>query len=271
MHNLILAPGEDPPQSKDLRNTYPIQGLSDQQKDAPKIIMDLEAIKVPSLSTTDPNEPEESPPASPYSIPSTSPCGSAEWEQLSTTGTDQSTLSTEFEVLKGYNRIPIYERRAQWLAEQQARREQKLHSSPGGTSYDGPVFFRPNSQLPFPITAQFLRYYGGDIGEPWEQKRPLQSDDSQRTVVAPTNHFYTPAATASYLSTPTSSPSSPESAPEIPFSQRRELVEKKWSRPSPPSRKTSGIPSFTSLFESKWNWGWLFPCFIFLHESIIDN
>lgn len=215
----------------------------------------MEAKKISLQSTADLSEPGGGPSESPPSTPSTPSCESAEWEQLSTTGTDQSTLSTEFEVLKGYNRVPIYERRAQWLAEQQARREQKLQSSPGGINYSSQKAFRPNPQLPFPITAQFLRYYGGDSGKSLEQRRSPQSDDSQRTVVAPTGILYTPATTSSYLSTPTS-PSSPESAPETSFfTQSRELQEKKRSRPSPPSRKTSGIPSFTSLFESKWSHG----------------
>lgn len=214
----------------------------------------MEAEKSPPQSIPDLTEPGGSLSTSPPSTPSTPSCESAEWEQLSTTGTDQSTLSVEFEVLKGYNRVPIYERRAQWLAEQQARREQKQQPIPGGIA-NQPKPFRPNSQLPFPITAQFLRYYGGGNGRSWEQNRSPKSDDSQRTVVA-VNHFYTPVTNSSYISTPISSPGTPESTPEISsFTQRRGLEYGKRSRPSPPTRKTSGIPSFTSLFESKWNLG----------------
>lgn len=215
----------------------------------------MEAEKSPPQSIPDLTEPGGSLSTSPSSTPSTPSCESAEWEQLSTTGTDQSTLSVEFEVLKGYNRIPIYERRAQWLAEQQARREQKQQPIPGGIADNQPKPFQPNSQLPFPITAKFLRYYGGGNGRSWEQNRSPKSDDSQRTVVA-LDHFYTPVTNSSYISTPISSPSSPESTPEISsFTQRRKLKDGKRSRPSPPTRKTSGIPSFTSLFESKWNLG----------------
>lgn len=253
MHSQLPRSPEDLLHSN-RQNTHQIQGLIYKLK--PPLNTIMEEKKTPSQNTADPTEPRGSFSTSPSSTPSTPSCESTEWEQLSTTGTDPSTLSTEFEVLKGYNRIPIYERRAQWLAEQQARREQKLQSSPGGTVHNEPKAFQPNSQLPFPITAQFVRYYGGGNGRPWEQERSPQSDDSQRTVVTSANQFYTPTTNSSYLSTPISSPSSPESTPEISsFTQRRELIERKQGRPSPPSRKTSGIPSFTSLFESKWNWG----------------
>lgn len=211
--------------------------------------------KDPPQSVSDLTEPGGVLSTHPSSAPSTPSSESTEWEQLSTTGTDQSVLSAEFEVLKGYNRIPIYERRAQWLAEQQARREQKLQPSPEGIIYNEPKAFRPNSQLPFPITTQFLRYYGGK-GKPREQRQSSQSDDSQRTVVASTTHFYTPTTNSPHTSIPISSPSSPESAPEVSsFTQRRKPKEGNRSRPSPPSRKTSGIPSFTSLFKSKWKPG----------------
>ncbi|KAH0609559.1 uncharacterized protein H6S33_013045 [Morchella sextelata] len=189
----------------------------------------------------------ESPPSS---SPTTPYGGSAEWEQLSS-----GEQSTEFEVLTGYNRVPIYERRAQWLAEQQAKREKaKLQGFPKGIKSNGLPTFQPNPQLPFPITAQFLRSYGGGDRFPWEKRRP-QNDDSQRTVVAPLNNMYTPETTSSpapsYHSTPASSPGSPDEMPIVsPFTH---TTEKGKPRPEMPSRKTSGIPSFTSLFESKRN------------------
>lgn len=244
------------PQSKDPHSTYRIQNLIHEQKATLNIIMEAE--KSPPKSISDLIEPGGSLSTSPpSSTPSTPSCESSEWEQLSTTATDQSTLSTGFEVLKGYNRIPIYERRAQWLAEQQARREQKQQPSPGGIINESNPF-RPNSQLPFPITAKFLRYYGGTS---LEQRQSTKSDDSQRTVVASGNHPYTPATNSSYISAPISSPNSPGNVPEISsFTRRRGSREGRRSRPSPPTRKTSGIPSFTSLFESKWDLGLSFYC-----------
>lgn len=239
--------------SKGRRSPYQPQNLIHKQEEVSNTIMEERSS---SQSISDLTEPggslSTSPSSTPSSTPSTPSCESAEWEQLSTTGTDQSMLSAEFEVLKGYNRVPIYERRAQWLAEQQARREQKLQPSPRNIAQNEPKAFRPNSQLPFPITAQFLRYYGGN-GRSWEQRRSPQSDDSQRTIVTSANQFYTPTKNTSI---PIPSPSSPESDPEVPPpTRRRELKEGKRSRPSPPSRKTSGIPSFTSLFKSKWDLG----------------
>lgn len=253
MHTQLPRSPEELPQSNP-HSTYRIRNLIHEQKTTSNIIMEAE--KSPSKSISDLIEPGGSlSTSSPSSTPSTPSCESSEWEQLSTTATDQSTLSAEFEVLKGYNRIPIYERRAQWLAEQQARREQKQQPSLGDTINESNPF-RPNSQLPFPITAQFLRYYGGGNRMSLEQRQSPKSDDSQRTVVASANHLYTPATSSSYISAPISSPNSPGSVPEISsFTRRREWKEGKQNRPSPPTRKTSGIPSFTSLFESKWNLG----------------
>lgn len=255
MHSQLPRSPEHLLPSKGRRNSYQTQNLTHKQKEVSNTIMEE---KSSSQSVSEPGGSLSiSPSSTPSSTPSTPSCESSEWEQLSTTGTDQSMLSAEFEVLKGYNRVPIYERRAQWLAEQQARREQKLQPSPRGIE---PNAFRPNSQLPFPITTQFLRYYGGN-GRSWEQRRSPQSDDSQRTVVASANQFYTPTKNSSNTSIPISSPSSPESDPEVSsFTRRRQPKEGKRNRPNPPSRKTSGIPSFTSLFESKWDMGLSFHC-----------
>lgn len=257
MHTHLPRSPKELPQSKDPHSTYRIQTPIHEQKATSNIIMEAE--KGPSKSISDLIEPGGSLSTSPpSSTPSTPSCESSDWEQLSTTATDQSMLSTEFEVLKGYNRIPIYERRAQWLAEQQARREQK--QQPGGIINESNPF-RPNSQLPFPITAKFLRYYGGGNGTSLEQRKSPKSDDSQRTVVASGNHLYTPASNPSYISAPISSPNPPGSVPEISsFTRRRGSREGRRSRPSPPTRKTSGIPSFTSLFESKWDLGLSFYC-----------
>lgn len=263
MHSQLPRSPEHLLPSKGRRKSYQTQNPIHKQKEVSNTIMEEKGSSQSISDLTEPGgSPSTSPSSTPSSTPSTPSCESAEWEQLSTTGTDQSMLSAEFEVLKGYNRVPIYERRAQWLAEQQARREQKLQPSPRGVAQNEPKAFQPNSQLPFPITAQFLRYYGGN-GRSWEQRRSPQSDDSQRTVVASANQFYTPTKNYSNTSIPIPSPSSPESDPDVSsFTRRREPKEGNRSRPSPPSRKTSGIPSFTSLFKSKWDPGLSFhrPC-----------
>ncbi|KAI5842560.1 hypothetical protein DFP73DRAFT_480233 [Morchella snyderi] len=229
----------------------------------------MEATETTETLVLDFNQLGEGTLESPSSSSPTTPFdGSAEWEQLSS-----GEQSTEFEVLTGYNRVPIYERRAQWLAEQQAKREKaKLQGFPKGIKSNGLPTFQPNPQLPFPITAQFLRSYGGGDRFSWEKRRP-QNDDSQRTVVAPLNNIYTPERTSSpapsYHSTPASSPGSPDEIPIVsPFTH---TAEKGKPRPEMPSRKTSGIPSFASLFESKRNRGLSPPPLVCYHRRLSDS
>lgn len=171
-------------------------------------------------------------------------------------------------MLKGYNRVPIYERRAQWLAEQQARREQVFHhrlALPRGNAGD----FNPNADLPFPITVQFLQSYGGGEQAMGKGRRVhwggnREGGGSGGTVVAAgiavgmsegeeegENEEY--EEETSTVASPVSERS--ESSARAPVQQGEEGPGV-FRKPGL-DRKTSGIPSFDSLFETKWDFGML--------------
>lgn len=175
------------------------------------------------------------------------------WEELSA-----ATAQSDFSVLKGYDRVPLYERRAQWLEEQQLRREHVLQRWLGGD----PNGFDPNRHLPFPITAQFLQNYGGrgrggggaKKAVRWKREEEGGSGGTERTVVrVRDNHSSVTSAVASEPDA--ESPVSERSEPEV-AEVAMEIGE---GGPPALSRKTSGIPSYDSLFETKWDFGMDLP------------
>ncbi|KAG0633660.1 hypothetical protein HOY80DRAFT_1103609 [Tuber brumale] len=186
------------------------------------------------------------------------------WEELST-GTAETSLSATFSVLKGYNRVPIYERRAQWLAEQQARREQVFHhhlALPRGNAGD----FNPNADLPFPITVQFLQSYGGggqEMGGRVHWSGDREGGGSGRTVVAAgmvvgmsegeeEEEEYGEEETST-IASPVSERSESGVHALVPSPVQQGEEEPEVFRKPGLDRKTSGIPSFDSLFETKWD------------------
>ncbi|RPA98866.1 hypothetical protein L873DRAFT_1828302 [Choiromyces venosus 120613-1] len=231
-----------------------------------------------TTTTTSPETAETSPPPSAPTTPLTETTDP--WEELST-GTAETSLSATFSVLQGYNRIPIYERRAQWLAEQQARREQVLHQRrtllPRGNAAD----FRPNADLPFPITAQFLGTYGGggEVAGRMRRGRKVHwsgnrdSGESGGTVVTAGMvvgmseaeeeeeegyEEYEEEEGASTIASPVSERSENGVQARVPLAQQQQQEEQGGFRKPALDRKTSGIPSFDSLFETKWDFGMLF-------------
>ncbi|KAG0132923.1 hypothetical protein HOY82DRAFT_605371 [Tuber indicum] len=227
---------------------------------------DPEAMSSPS-SPVETAEPTITPPptSSSTSQPTTPLTEATDpWEELST-GTAETSLSATFSVLKGYNRVPIYERRAQWLAEQQARREQVFHhrlALPRGNAGD----FNPNADLPFPITAQFLQSYGGGEQERgrrvhWGGNR--EGGGSGRTVVAvgmvvgmsegEEEEYEYEGEGTSTIASPVSERSESGVHALVPSPVHRGEEEPGVFRKPGLDRKTSGIPSFDSLFETKWD------------------
>lgn len=104
-----------------------------------------------SMSPEPPSEPPHTP--APTALSSTPPptippsSFASSTRATSTAGTSEAS----FEVLSGYDPISPAERHRQWQREQ--RRE--LYSGSGAPASG----FRPNADLPFPITPQLLRYY----------------------------------------------------------------------------------------------------------------
>ncbi|CAZ82638.1 unnamed protein product [Tuber melanosporum] len=233
---------------------------------------DPEAMSSPSSPLETAEATTTPPPTSSSTSQPTTPLTEATdpWEELST-GTAETSLSATFSVLKGYNRVPIYERRAQWLAEQQSRREQVFHhrlALPRGNAGD----FNPNADLPFPITAQFLQSYGGGEQERgrrvhWSGNR--EGGGSGRTVVAAgmvvgmsegeeeEYEYEEEGEGTSTIASPVSERSESGVHALVPSPVHRGEEESGVFRKPRLDRKTSGIPSFDSLFETKWDFDML--------------
>lgn len=88
----------------------------------------------------------------PPTIPPSS-FASASTRATSTAGTSEAS----FEVLSGYDPISPAERHRQWQREQ--RREMYSNAAAAAAAATAVPPFRPNADLPFPITPQLLRYY----------------------------------------------------------------------------------------------------------------
>ncbi|CUS07528.1 unnamed protein product [Tuber aestivum] len=120
----------------------------------------------PQLPSPDPSEPSYTPAPT---VPSVTPPSTIPPSSFGSTNRAPSTAGTEnsFEVLSGYDPVPPSERHKQWHRDQ---RREMFHPTPTSA-------FRPNADLPYPITPQLLRYY--PFGN---QNSPAQAPPQQPQV-----------------------------------------------------------------------------------------
>ncbi|KAG0636028.1 hypothetical protein HOY80DRAFT_393310 [Tuber brumale] len=205
----------------------------------------------PQLPSPDPSEPSYTPAPT---APSMTPPSTIPPSSFGSTNRAPSTAGTEnsFEVLSGYEPVVPSERHKQWHRDQ---RRDIFHPTPTSA-------FRPNADLPYPITPQLLRYYpyGGQNAPPPPPPPQLQPQPQ----VQRGEEFMMARRYEQELPPPGQSPSPYRGQGgiyETRFSARGQMVSaspgghyrSSSSDVSVGGSSCSGIPSFTREFEPR---GW---------------